>query len=92
VATSPSSGKTERAWKVIFSIRRSAASLADSCIRLFRKGEATRVSIPYSEISGLALHGPRYSRWQELGSLAEKHREKKQAGEGNIELRPESLD
>jgi hypothetical protein len=72
--------------------RRSAASLADSCIRLFPKGEATRVSIPYSQISGLAFTGRDTAAGKSWEAWLKKYWEKKQAGESNIELRPESLD
>jgi hypothetical protein len=72
--------------------RRNAALLADSCIRLFPKGETTRISIPYSEISGLAFTGRDTAAGKSWEAWLKKYWEKKLAGESNIELRPENLD
>ena len=72
--------------------RRSGATLADSVIRLFPKGDGLKVSIPYSEISGLTFTGRDTAAGKSWEAWLKKYWEKKQAGESNIELKPESLD
>jgi hypothetical protein len=72
--------------------RRVAATLADSCVRLFPKGDSSKVSIPYSEISGLSFTGRDTAAGKSWEAWLKKYWEKKMAGETNIELTPESLE
>jgi hypothetical protein len=72
--------------------RRVARTLADSCIRLFPKGNPAKISIPYSEITGLAFTGRDTAAGKSWEAWLKKYWEKKLAGESNIELKPESLD
>jgi hypothetical protein len=72
--------------------RRTASSLAESVIRLFPKGEATRISIPYSEIATLSFTGRDTAAGKSWEAWLKKYWEKKAAGEKNIELTPEKLD
>jgi hypothetical protein len=72
--------------------RRSAATLAESVIRLFPRGEATKVSIPYSEIATLSFTGRDTAAGKSWEAWLKKYWEKKAAGEKNIELTPEKLD
>jgi hypothetical protein len=72
--------------------RRVTSSLSDSSIRLFPKDDANKISIPYSEISGLAFTGRDTAAGKSWEAWLKKYWEKKLAGETNIELTPESLD
>ena len=72
--------------------RRVGASLADSVIRLFPSKEARKISVPYSEVAGLAFTGRDTAAGKSWEAWLKKYWEKKRAGESNIELKPESLD
>jgi hypothetical protein len=72
--------------------RRAAATLTESLIRLFPKGEPVKVSIPYSEIATLAFTGRDTAAGKSWEAWLKKYWEKKAAGEKNIELTPEKLD
>jgi hypothetical protein len=72
--------------------RRSAASLADSVIRLFPKGQLEKISLPYSEIASLSFTGRDTAAGKSWEAWLKKYWEKKAAGEKNIELAPEKLD
>ncbi|MES1257106.1 MAG: hypothetical protein ABUS51_01700 [Acidobacteriota bacterium] len=72
--------------------RRVGSTLADSCIRLFPKSDSKKVSIPYSEIAGLAFTGRDTAAGKSWEAWLKKYWEKKLAGESNIELKPESLE
>jgi len=72
--------------------RRVGATLADSTIRLFPKGEAIKLSIPWSEIASLAFTGRDTAAGKSWEAWLKKYWEKKARGEKNIELTPEKLD
>jgi len=72
--------------------RRTGASLADSCVRLFPKNNPQKTSIAYSDIAGLAFTGRDTAAGKSWEAWVRKYWEKKQAGETNIELKPEKLD
>jgi hypothetical protein len=72
--------------------RRPGATLSESLIRLFPKGEPVKVSIPYSEIASLAFTGRDTAAGKSWEAWLKKYWEKKAAGETNIELTPEKLD
>jgi hypothetical protein len=72
--------------------RRAAATLSESLIRLFPKGEPVKISIPYSEIASLAFTGRDTAAGKSWEAWLKKYWEKKAAGEKNIELTPEKLD
>jgi hypothetical protein len=72
--------------------RRTAATLSQSIIRLFPKGEAAKISIPYSEIVSLTFTGRDTAAGKSWQAWLKKYWEKKAAGETNIELTPEKLD
>jgi hypothetical protein len=72
--------------------RRAAATLSQSLIRLFPKGQPVKVSIPYSEIASLAFTGRDTAAGKSWEAWLKKYWEKKAAGEKNIELTPEKLD
>lgn len=72
--------------------RRCGATLADSVVRLFPKGEAVKRTIAWSDITGLAFTGRDTAAGKTWEAWLKKYWEKKQAGEQQIELKPESLD
>jgi len=72
--------------------RRTGATLADSFVRLFPKGEPVKRTIPYADIAGLAFTGRDTAAGKSWEAWLKKYWEKKLAGESNIELKPENLD
>ena len=64
----------------------------DSAIRLFPKGDPTKRTIAWQEIAGVAFTGRDTAAGKSWEAWMKKYREKKQAGETNIQLTPESLD
>ena len=72
--------------------RHSGATLAESRVRLFPKSEPKKVAIAYSDIAGLAFTGRDTAAGKSWEAWVRKYWEKKQAGETNIELKPEKLD
>jgi hypothetical protein len=72
--------------------RRVGATLAESCIRLFPKGEAQKIAIPYSDVASLQFTGRDTAAGKSWEAWLRKYWEKKAAGEKNIELTPEKLD
>ena len=72
--------------------RRSAATLQESVVRLFPKGEGVKIAVPYSEIASLAFTGRDTAAGKSWEAWLKKYWEKKAAGETNIELKPEKLD
>ena len=72
--------------------RRVGATLADSFVRLFPKGDPTKISIPYSDIATLSFTGRDTAAGKSWEAWLKKYWEKKAAGETNIELTPEKLD
>ncbi len=72
--------------------RRVGATLNDSVVRLFPKGDPTKISIPYSDIATLSFSGRDTAAGKSWEAWLKKYWEKKAAGETNIELTPEHLD
>jgi hypothetical protein len=72
--------------------RRVGATLAESFVRLFPKGDAHKLAIPYSEIASLRFTGRDTAAGKSWEAWLRKYWEKKAAGEKNIELTPEKLD
>ena len=73
--------------------RHAAATLAESYIRLLLKDQSgKKISIPYSDIAGLAFTGRDTAAGKSWEAWVKKYHDKRAAGEHNIELRPESLD
>ncbi len=72
--------------------RRSGATLADSCVRLYPKDSATKVSVSYADIAALAFSGRDTAAGKSWEAWVKKYVEKKAAGEKNIALQPEALE
>ena len=72
--------------------RRTGATLEESCVRLFPRADPKKISVPYSQITGLAFTGRDTAAGKSWEAWVRKYWEKKQAGETNIEIKPEKLD
>lgn len=72
--------------------RRTGATLAESVVRMIPANEATRVSVPYSDIAALTFSGRDTAAGKSFEAWVRKYWEKKTAGETNIGIQPEALD
>ena len=72
--------------------RRTGATLADSCVRLFPKDGDQKVAIAYSDIVALAFTGRDTAAGKSYEAWVRKFREKKAAGETNIGIEAETLE
>jgi hypothetical protein len=72
--------------------RRTGATLEDSVVRLFPQGQPEKLSICYADIAGLTFSGRDTAAGKSWEAWVRKYWEKKNAGEKNIELKPETLD
>ncbi len=72
--------------------RRTGATLAESTVRVYPKDSAGKLSIPYSDIAGLAFTGRDTAAGKNWEAWLRQYWERKTAGEKNIALEPESLD
>ena len=72
--------------------RRAADKLSDCVIRLFPKGDAVKISVPYEDIVSLNFTGRDTAAGKSWEAWLKKYWEKKAAGEKNIEITPENLE
>ena len=72
--------------------RQTGATLEKSIVRVIPQDQSIKISIPYSEIAGLAFTGRDTAAGKSWAAWLKKYLEKKAAGEKNIELKPEKLD
>jgi hypothetical protein len=72
--------------------RRPAPALHRSIVRIMPKDTSERVSIPYSEIAGLAFTGRDSAAGKSWEAWVQRYWEKKAAGEKNIGIQAEALD
>ena len=72
--------------------RRSGKTLADSIVRLYPKDSDQKVTISYADIAALAFSGRDTAAGKSFEAWIRKYWQKKNAGEKNIALKPESLD
>ncbi len=72
--------------------RRTGATLAESAVRIYPKDSTEKLSIPYSDIAGLAFTGRDTAAGKNWEAWLRKYWERKMAGEKNIALEPEALD
>ena len=72
--------------------RRRGATLADSFARVLPQDNPQRRDIAYSEIAALVFTGRDTAAGKSWEAWVRKYWEKKQAGETNIEIKPEKLD
>ena len=76
----------------IFDRRSNGKTLADCFVRLFPKDQDEKISVSYADISRLAFTGRDTAAGKSFETWVKKYREKKAAGEKNIQLVPEKLD
>jgi len=67
-------------------------SLATSFVRLLPKTSNERLKVCYADISALAFTGRDTAAGKSFEAWIRKYWEKKAAGEGNLNLQPESLE
>jgi hypothetical protein len=75
--------------------RRPGKTLKDSFVRVIpaaKGGPLQKVSVAYADIAGLAFTGRDTAAGKSWEAWVKKYKEKKAAGEKNIELVPEQLD
>lgn len=72
--------------------RVSGSSLSTSFVRLLPKDSNQRLKVCYADISALAFTGRDTAAGKSFEAWIRKYWEKKAAGEGNLNLQPESLD
>jgi hypothetical protein len=72
--------------------RRTGSSLAGSCVRLYPKDSAEKISIPYSEIAALAFSSSDPAAGRGWEAWIRMYWEKRLAGEKNIGLDHAPLD
>ena len=72
--------------------RRPGKSLVDSVVRMLPKDGNQKITIPYVDIAALAFTGRDTAAGKSWEAWVRKYREKKAAGEKDIQLRPEALD
>jgi hypothetical protein len=76
----------------IFDRRSNGKTLADCAVRLFPKDRDEKVSVSYSDIARLEFTGRDTAAGKSFETWVKKYREKKAAGEKNIQIEPEKLD
>ena len=72
--------------------RKTGKTLSESLVRIIPTGTTQRVSLPYTDIAGLVFSGRDTAAGKSWEAWVKKYNEKKQAGEVQIELLPESLE
>lgn len=72
--------------------RRPGATLADSIVRVIPKDRADKLSIPYSNIAGLAFTGRDSAAGKSWEAWVKQYWRKKNAGEKQIRREPEALE
>lgn len=72
--------------------RHRGSGLANSLVRLFPKDSAEKMTVPYSDIAGLAFTGKDRAAGASWEAWVKKWKEKKASGEKGIGLHPEKLE
>jgi hypothetical protein len=72
--------------------RHTAATLADSYVRLYPKDSNDKLKIPYAQIARLEFTGRDTAAGKSWETWVNKYNERKSKGETNIRLDPEKLD
>lgn len=76
----------------IFDRRSEGGTLADCVVRLFPKDRNEKVAVSYSTIARLEFTGRDTAAGKSFETWVKKYRERKAAGEKNIQIEPEALD
>jgi hypothetical protein len=72
--------------------RRTAATLAESTLRIIPADGSAKVSVAYADIRALEFTGKDTAAGKSFESWVAKYWAKKAAGETNIQIEPEALD
>ena len=72
--------------------RHAGKTLQDSFVRIIPQNSTEKMSIPYSDIAGLAFTGRDTAAGKSWEAWVKKYLEKKAAGEKNIALAPDALE
>ena len=72
--------------------RVTGATLNNSFVRVMPRDSNQRIKIPYAEIAALAFSGRDPAAGKSWEAWVRKYWEKKSSGEGDLSLKPESLD
>ena len=72
--------------------RRTGRTLGESAVRLLPKDGSGRISIPYSDIAGLAFTGRDMAAGKSWENWVRQYWERRAAGEKNISLEPENFE
>jgi hypothetical protein len=72
--------------------RRQGRTLAESVVRLYPKDSDQKVTVSYADIAALAFSGRDTAAGKSFEAWIRKYWQKKNAGEKNISLKPESLE
>jgi len=76
----------------VFDRKATGPNLSECFVRVMPKKEPGKVSIPYSDIAGLAFTGRDTAAGKTFAAWVKKYNEKKAAGEKNIGIDAEPLD
>ena len=72
--------------------RRQGLTLADSFVRIIPVNNRAKVNIAYSDVAALAFTGRDTAAGKSFDAWVKKYKEKKAAGEKNIQIEPERLE
>lgn len=72
--------------------RRVGRTLAESAVRLFPKDRDEKLSVPFSQIAGLAFSGKDTAAGKSFETWVKKYHDRKARGEKNIGIEAERLD
>src|SRR5580692_6185573 len=76
----------------VFDRKMKGPSLAECFVRVMPKDQPGKLSIPYSDVAGLAFTGRDTAAGKSFAAWVKKYNEKKASGETNIGIDAESLD
>ena len=76
----------------IFDRRSDGPTLADCVVRLFPKDRNEKIAVSYSTIARLEFTGRDTAAGKSFETWVKKYRERKAAGEKNIQIEPEKLE
>ena len=72
--------------------RRQGSTLANSFVRIIPASNQAKLSIAYSDVAALAFTGRDTAAGKSFDAWVKKYKEKKAAGEKNIQIEPERLE
>jgi hypothetical protein len=76
----------------IFDRRSNGKTLADCAVKLFPKDRDEKIGVSYADIARLEFTGKDTAAGKSFETWVKKYKEKREAGEKNIQIEPEKLD